>query len=81
MTLTFIMLALLIAGALTWRAEKYWQGSAKWLALISLALCTTVFVVFVISQAINHNNDFAQLQVLTRVDWIKTFNILSPSIS
>ena len=68
MTLTFIMLALLIAGALAWRAEKHWQGSAKWMALISLALIATVFAIFVINQAINHNNDFEQLQVLTQVD-------------
>ena len=71
MTLTCIMLALLFAGGLAWRAEKYWQGSAKWLALIALALLATVFAVFVIST----NNDFAQLQVLSRVSWIKSFNI------
>lgn len=75
MTLTFIMLTLLITGALAWRAEKHWQGSAKWLALISLALLATVFAVFVISHANNQNNNFAKLQVLTQVDWIKTFNI------
>jgi NADH-quinone oxidoreductase subunit M len=75
MTLSFIMLALLIAGAFAWRAEIYWQGSAKWLALITLGLLATIFAIFVINQAINHNNDFAELQVLTRVNWIQSFNI------
>ena len=71
MTLTCIMLALLFAGGLTWRAEYHWQGSAKWLALIALALLATVFAVFVMSAS----NDFAQLQVLSRVSWIESFNI------
>ena len=71
MTLTCIMLALLFAGGLAWRAENHWQGSAKWLALIALALLATVFAVFVMSAS----NDFAQLQVLSRVSWIKSFNI------
>ena len=71
MTLTCIMLALLFAGGLAWRAENHWQGSAKWLALIALALLATVFAVFVMSAS----NDFAQLQVLSRVSWIESFNI------
>ena len=71
MTLSFIMLALLVAGGVVWRAEKQWHGSAKWLSLITLALLATVFTVFVMS----HNTDFTNLQVLTRVTWIKTFNI------
>ncbi len=71
MTLSFIMLALLVAGGVVWRAEKQWQGSAKWLSLITLALLATVFTVFVMS----HNTDFTQLQVLSRVTWIDTFNI------
>ncbi|MGB1262901.1 MAG: complex I subunit 4 family protein [Cognaticolwellia sp.] len=75
MTLTFIMLALLMAGALAWRAEKYWQGSAKWIAVISLMLLATVFTVFVASYGSTHHSDFSQLQVLSRVSWIATFNI------
>ena len=71
MTLTFIMLALLFAGALAWFSENRWQGSAKWLALIVLALLATVFTIFVIS----HDQPFDNLQVLTRVSWIQTFNI------
>ena len=71
MTLTCIMLALLFAGGSAWRAENHWQGSAKWLALIALALLATVFAVFVMSAS----NDFAQLQVLSRVSWIESFNI------
>ena len=71
MTLTCIMLALLFAGGLAWRAENHWQGSAKWLALIALALLATGFAVFVMSAS----NDFAQLQVLSRVSWIESFNI------
>lgn len=71
MTLTFIMLALLFAGALAWFSENRWQGSAKWLALIVLALLATVFTIFVIS----YDQPFDNLQVLTRVSWIQTFNI------
>jgi NADH-quinone oxidoreductase subunit M len=71
MTLTFIMLALLFAGALAWFSENHWQGSAKWLALIVLALLATVFTIFVIS----YDQPFENLQVLTRVSWIQTFNI------
>lgn len=71
MTLTFIMLALLFAGALAWFSENRWQGSAKWLALIVLALLATVFTIFVIS----YDQPFESLQVLTRVSWIQTFNI------
>ncbi len=71
MTLTFIMLALLFAGALAWFSENRWQGCAKWLALIVLALLATVFTIFVIS----HDQPFDNLQVLTRVSWIQTFNI------
>ena len=71
MTLTFIMLALLFAGALAWFSENRWQGSAKWLALIVLALLATVFTIFVIS----YDQPFENLQVLTRVSWIQTFNI------
>ena len=66
MTLTFIMLALLFAGALAWLSENRWQGSAKWLALIVLALLATVFTIFVIS----YDQPFDNLQVLTRVSWI-----------
>jgi NADH-quinone oxidoreductase subunit M len=65
------MLALLVAGAVAWLLENRWQGSAKWLALISLALLATVFAIFVIS----YDRSFETLQVLTRVSWIKTFNI------
>lgn len=71
MTLTFIMLALLFTGALAWLSENRWQGSAKWLALIVLALLATVFTIFVIS----YDQPFDNLQVLTRVSWIQTFNI------
>ena len=71
MTLTFIMLALLFTGALAWFSENRWQGSAKWLALIVLALLATVFTIFVIS----YDQPFENLQVLTRVSWIQTFNI------
>ena len=71
MTLTFIMLALLFTGALAWFSENRWQGSAKWLALIVLALLATVFTIFVIS----YDHPFENLQVLTRVSWIQTFNI------
>lgn len=71
MTLTFIMLALLFAGVLAWFSENRWQGSAKWLALIVLALLATVFTIFVIS----YDHPFENLQVLTRVSWIQTFNI------
>jgi NADH-quinone oxidoreductase subunit M len=65
------MLALLAAGAIAWFMEKQWQGCAKWVALVALALLATVFAIFVIS----HDNSFENLQVLTRVSWIKTFNI------
>ena len=75
MTLTFIMLALLIAGALAWRAENYWQGSAKWIALISLMLLATVFTVFIASYGSNHHSDFSELQLLSRISWIAAFNI------
>lgn len=71
MTLTFIMLALLVAGAFAWALEKQWQGAAKWLALVVLALLATVFAIFVFS----HISNFETLQVLTKVSWIKTFNI------
>jgi len=71
MTLTFIMLALLVAGAFAWALEKQWQGAAKWLALVVLALLATVFAIFVFS----HVSNFETLQVLTKVSWIKTFNI------
>lgn len=75
MTLTFIMLALLFAGACAWRAEQHWQGSAKWLALITLTLLATVFAIFVVNYSMNSPHDFTQLQVLSRVSWIKAFNI------
>ena len=71
MTLTFIMLALLVAGVFAWALEQQWQGCAKWLALTVLALLATVFTIFVIS----HGSNFETLQVLTRVSWIKSFNI------
>ena len=74
MTLTFIMMALVIAGLLVWQAEKLWQGSAKWLSLMSLVLLSTVFAVFILNHSVAHQ-DFVQLQVLSRIDWIKTFNI------
>lgn len=74
MTLTFIMVGLIIAGLLVWQAEKLWLGSAKWLSLISLVLLSTVFAVFVLNNSVA-NEDFVQLQVLTRVAWIKTFSI------
>jgi len=41
------------------------------LALIVLALLATVFTIFVIS----YDHPFENLQVLTRVSWIQTFNI------
>ncbi|SEK43843.1 NADH dehydrogenase subunit M [Colwellia chukchiensis] len=71
MTLSVIMLALVLTGAIAWWAERHWQGSAKWLSLLGLTLLATVFAVFITSA----NHDFAQLQVLTRVMWIATFNI------
>ena len=71
MTLTFIMLALLVAGAFAWLLEEQWQGCAKWLALTVIALLATVFTIFVVS----YGSSFETLQVLTRVSWIQTFSI------
>lgn len=71
MIITFIMVALLVAGVLACVVEKRWLGSAKWLALITLVLLAILFGIFVIG----HEQSFETLQVLTRVTWIQTFNI------
>ena len=71
MMISFIMVALLVAGVLACITEKRWLGSAKWVALIALILLAALFGIFIVG----HELSFETLQVLTRVTWIQTFNI------
>ena len=78
MMLTIVMLSLLAAGGLAWYLESVKAQSARWVALLSLLVLSAFFIISVVGSGNGSSGistDYAELNVLTRIPWISTFNI------
>lgn len=73
MSITLVMCFLLLAGGLAWFAESIKTNSARNVALLSVVVISAYFIFSLIST--NSVTDYRQLQLIIRIDWIKSFNI------
>jgi len=73
MTITLVMCLIFLSACLAWFAESIKANSGRYVALLSIIAVSGYFAIALLLSGTSI--DYNQLQVLTRLSWISSFNI------